>query len=514
MSKRRLIFHNDSRHYYMYCYDPPLTMEQAWAPIDEIAGTGVDTFVYGSGAGPTMLHHTEVGEIWGTRMETFSQAKPSVLWGLSSWRAYENVKSLMDRGLDPMNVLIDRAHEKGLDFFASLRLTHSADPTASDNAHNWQFKIDHPEWCIQGRGKYNFNWIHPEVRAERLAIINETVNRYDIEGFEVDMVFQPYYFEEDEAEQNRGILTEFMREARRTVDEAAKKRGRPIALGARILPTEPGNRAQGIDAPTWIKEGLLDFVVPNFYIDHQVDSDFPFEWLVELSKGTSCEVYPCLQCRTWMGRRDARTRRRWEYDNQIRLPREHPASVENFRAGAAAYWSKGADAIYLPWFHWPPGAEDQQVLTEIQDADLLRDKPKHYVARRHHEGAAAHGYSAALPIKLSADAEAPEQTVPLFVADDPDRGEALLALQLVGSTTYDTIEVSLNGTVLPSETSTWKEYGGYRYASLEYPLTRGSWRKGRNEVGVALRSRPSDLNALVLVESVELFVTYPEQRAA
>ena len=174
----------------MYCYDPPMRLEDAWAPVDEIAGTGVDTFVYGSGDGPTFLHNTQVGEIWGTRLDNFSQAdQPSVLWGLASWRAYENMKSLMDRGLDPMNVLIDRAHDKGLDFFASLRLTHSSDPKQLAHHNNWQFRIDHPEWCIRGEGKYNFNWIHPEVPAERLAIIEETVNRFTVAGAKINERF-------------------------------------------------------------------------------------------------------------------------------------------------------------------------------------------------------------------------------------------------------------------------------------------------------------------------------------
>ena len=63
MSNRRLIFYNDARHYHIYCYDPPLTLEEAQAPIDEIAGTGVDTFAYGFGVGPTMFYNTHVGEI-------------------------------------------------------------------------------------------------------------------------------------------------------------------------------------------------------------------------------------------------------------------------------------------------------------------------------------------------------------------------------------------------------------------------------------------------------------------
>ena len=203
MGKRRLLFYNDARHTYMYCYDPPMRLEDARAPIDEVAGTGVDTFVYGFGAGPTMFHDTQVGETWGQRMDT----QPN----LHSWRAYENVKSLIDRGLDPLNVLIDRAHEKDLEFFASLRTSHNISPEEVENEFNWQFRVDHPEWCLKGSGRYCFNWVYPEVRSERFALIEETVNRYDIDGFEVDWVFRPDYFEDGEIEQNTPVLTQYMR---------------------------------------------------------------------------------------------------------------------------------------------------------------------------------------------------------------------------------------------------------------------------------------------------------------
>ena len=71
------------------------------------------------------------------------------------------------------------------------------------------------------------------MRAERFALIEETVNEYDVDGFEIDWTFWPHYFEDNEAEEKAHILTEYMSEVRRTVDAASAKRGRPIALGAR-----------------------------------------------------------------------------------------------------------------------------------------------------------------------------------------------------------------------------------------------------------------------------------------
>ena len=276
--KRRLLYYNDSRHTYMYSYDPPMTLEEAWSPVDEVAGTAVDTFVYGSGAGPAVMHDSKVGEVWGRRFEKFDSA-----W---SWRAYENVKSLIAAGHDPLNILIDRAHDKGMDFFASLRLNHPMDPADVENPFNWQFRMDHPEWCLTGSGRHSFNWVYPEVRAERFAYIEEYLTQYDIDGLELEFTFCPYYFEDDEGEQNAHIMTEYLRDVRRLADETASSRGRPIEIGAKVLPTRAGNLAQGLDVAAWVQDGLLDFVVPTIYQDHQVDPNFPFEWLVDLADGT------------------------------------------------------------------------------------------------------------------------------------------------------------------------------------------------------------------------------------
>ena len=135
MSERRLIFYSDGRHTHIYAYDPPLRVEDAVAPIDDVAGSGVDTFVYGFGSGPTMYHNTKVGETWAEHLveagPSMSAIKPAWatfleadVWNtLPFWRAYQNLKSLRERGLDIMELLIDRAHEKGMEFWEAFART-------------------------------------------------------------------------------------------------------------------------------------------------------------------------------------------------------------------------------------------------------------------------------------------------------------------------------------------------------------------------------------------------------
>src|SRR5262245_2432963 len=89
---RRTMYFNDARHFYLYCYEPPMQLEDAWKPIDEVAGTSVNTFIFGVESGG-LFSNTKVGLRWGADQRPFTSAH--------QWRAWYNMQSLIDRGLDP-----------------------------------------------------------------------------------------------------------------------------------------------------------------------------------------------------------------------------------------------------------------------------------------------------------------------------------------------------------------------------------------------------------------------------
>ena len=101
MRRQRTIYFNDARHYYLFVFEPPMRMEDAWRPIDEVAGTAVDTFIYGVSRGDGLFYPSNKGLRFGSGLDSFEMA--------AYWRVWENMQSL-----------IDRAHQKGMDFFASL----------------------------------------------------------------------------------------------------------------------------------------------------------------------------------------------------------------------------------------------------------------------------------------------------------------------------------------------------------------------------------------------------------
>ncbi|MDP7634221.1 MAG: hypothetical protein QF402_14850, partial [Candidatus Latescibacteria bacterium] len=123
MKRARSIYFNDARHYYLFVHEPPMRLEDAWGPVDEVAGTGVDTFVYGVSRDDGLFYPSRVGKRFGEGEDLIQAAY---------WRVWHNMQSLIDGGLDPLTVLIDRAHEKGMEFIASQRM--GAFPGAGEKA--------------------------------------------------------------------------------------------------------------------------------------------------------------------------------------------------------------------------------------------------------------------------------------------------------------------------------------------------------------------------------------------
>ena len=299
-------------------------------------------------------------------------------------------------------------------------------------------------------------------------------------------------------------MSDYLRDVRRLADETAAERGRPIEIGAKVLPTRAGNLAQGLDVAAWIQDGLLDFVVPTIYQDHQVDPNFPFEWLVDLADGTGCHVYPTLQ-RAVRGLDIADNRMA---PNSLELH----ASIEHLRAGAASFWDRGTDGIYMLFLKWPHGPEQRTIFTEAHDPDLMRRKPKRYVARRHDDESAKFGYESEL--KATLEEGAGPQTVRLYLADDPQDTAATLRLRLIWSTTLDKLSMRVNGQPLSLDAAKRTELDAYLAAWLEIALPPDTLAHGWNEISLALDTRPAGLGAPIVWESAEIAIEHPTPRAS
>ena len=486
MRKQRTIYFNDARHYYLFVFEPPMTMEDAWLPIDEVAGTSVDTFVYGVERSDGLFYPSKVGTMFGDDRNPLTEAY--------EWRTWKNMKSLMDRGLDPLTVLIDRAHEKKIDFIASLRMGGYAGLKDEHRVPVPEKFASDPNMAGTSLLFKGADHGHQEVRDYNFAVAKELIEDYATDGIELDFIFSTFYFKYEEARDNLPIMTDLVKR----ISEMARKAGK--ILGGRVLPTEEMCLNAGLDVRTWLNDGLVDYVAPITYHPFYLDGDMPIEWLIEAAHEADTSVYGFLHPY-------------YDVEDDRRFHDSTHATPEMVRAAAANNFVKGVDGQYAWFLKWPLGDVERGILTEIGDAEQVAKGKKHYFLRRRFEPMAGIGYDGVLPVPMSIGDEV---SLPFYVSDDFEKNaerisQVLLKVNVDNMVDDDNVDFLLNGESLANEQRTRslaKHVAPYQSMWLDFHLENVRPRKGRNELTVRFNGRPEDLQGQIIIDDLEVVVEY------
>lgn len=280
-----LILNEDNSHFFVSRTPEEMTLEGLQAFIDQYAQTKVTHLFLCPNAMKASYRSNVWDAIWdmapNQRVKEDESADGARRW-------IKNAKLLYERGLDPYTIWIERCRHHGISPWLSMRMNdvHGVDdPTSYLHSRFW---IDHPEyWRVPGGTRWidrAFNYAIPEVREHHLKFIKELLERYDPDGLELDWMRFGYHFPPGKEEAGCLILTEFMREVRDLTLHWSKQRGHPIQLGARVPTLPESAKGLGMDAITWVREGLVDMLVPTpFWAT--ADFDIPLEaWRIEIKK--------------------------------------------------------------------------------------------------------------------------------------------------------------------------------------------------------------------------------------
>ena len=346
MKKPRIYFHNDGRHPLIYMHEPPMQKEEYEAAVDELLGTPVDALVFSLGEGRTMLHDTKAGELWGHNVEKW----PHLIWR----RAHQNARMMIDAGHDPLRVDADRARSENIRFYPSLNVQWPAvkrgEGTVWVRVSDFRWNNKHLEIGAEGDvdpGYPGFGCLdfrHREARDERFAIVEETVRRYPVDGFELSLNGFPYFFAPHRIDDGRPILTEWVRR----VSETVRGSGSDRELLVKVPTNLAGGYSLGLDVEEWIRQGLVDVLVVQDrpgVVNQMAD----FRPLVKAARGTGTRVVAAIHSVVNTDRLDVET-------------------IEMLRATACNYWAQGVDGMYLDrgWFlDWPYEAPFYQKLREL-----------------------------------------------------------------------------------------------------------------------------------------------------
>ena len=245
-----------------------------------------------------MLHDTQAGELWGDNVE--NNTHPAVQdagWDhIIFRRAHQNAKHMISQGLDPLGVVVDRAHQRGLRLYPCLLVQTPPDPGV--RCSTWH--LTHAqEYGIAAKGRLPtgyperaglcFDWAREEVRAERFALVEEVVTNYDVDGFELQLNYVPYYFHPAEIAAGRDIMTEWIR----AVHDLLKKAMPSAELIVRLPHSLEFCEAQGLDVRRWCKEELVDAIIAECPDGNRCDPCADFRPFVAVAAGArrSCRAF-------------------------------------------------------------------------------------------------------------------------------------------------------------------------------------------------------------------------------
>ena len=174
------------------------------------------------------------------------------------------------------------------------------------------------------------DYAHPEIRERIFGMIEESLARYDPYGIELDFQRELRLFRYGMEYDGIEILNGFIREIDTLTHRFEKKYGHEIKFAVRVAPDIQTNFDFGLDVMQWVREGIVDMVIPAGRWSSN-DNDMPIKLWHNLLKPYNVTLAPCIEMRL----------------------APYPAAqmvwpnIETFAAFAASAYAQGADKIYI-----------------------------------------------------------------------------------------------------------------------------------------------------------------------
>jgi hypothetical protein len=328
--------------------------------VDDLADAGVDTFI-----------QEAYTQGWTTywRCERFEyDQRPQ----------HRCLLPLLDAGIQPLAVLIDQSHKRGMKFMAGLRINDDhghvsaeqgvgAGSTFLTNNSQWKIKDLPPGDAYKLSTFIDFTF--SEVRDYLISVAEELVKSFDLDGLE--LCFRDrIYFPAGKSRERESLMTDMVKKIHEMLYKESQVKGVELNLGARVCQTIDECHNMGLDVPTWISKGYLDYVSPSDQMNTDINAPYDEFTAITHAQDKPCYLYPAIL--PWMSNRSER-----------RLNRK-PLTIEQQRAVAQNYYGAGADGVSI-YNHfvsndWAPFYPMQlSDLDELRDPTRVAKNRKHYV---------------------------------------------------------------------------------------------------------------------------------------
>lgn len=324
----------------------------AWA--DQFVDTNVGTIMLNTQSGRANYsgYTTEAywegidrnGEYWATDLNGLRQ------------KHYQG----MLNGIEFTEERINLLRERGISPWVSIRMNDIHDMSDTDNPLHATFSKQHQSMVVGTDGPAGddakcLNYLNPEIRNWYFATIRENIERYDMDGLELDFMRESYalYDDADRAALTE-VYTQLIKDVRKILDQYELIRGHEIYLSVRVPAAVHVAVDYGLDVEEWSRLGLVDLVCVTARWATS-DTDMEIEKWIDLLK-------------TQAGNDDIIVSAGIESiyrSNYGQGPAQY-TGIETTRGMAHSYLSRGADCIYL-YNHMYEGPGSNHMYNQFRD---------------------------------------------------------------------------------------------------------------------------------------------------
>ena len=436
----RVLFSNDTTNI-LTCTSPyhaagePFRREMLTATVDEVAGTGVD------------VHLLQPGFSWvpwyNSRFYTREEHRQWFAQRFPGKSSYE-LNDYWVNGGDLVGEFAAHCRKKKQPCFISMRLNHNPFPGREEQTSS-RFYDEHPEFRIGDEPfRCYLDWSFEAVREHRFTQIREICEQYEIDGFELDFMRYPLYFEPERtgSAQRRRIMNDFVARVRALLDRTAAQ-GQRRRLCVRVPGELAAHDILGIDLPAMVAAGV-DMINLSCYYFTQQQNDLAAICEMLPSAAVYNEITYCSSRNTVAsGVPDSSV----PTDSQLhtaavrRLTNEHQIYTTAhlaYRRGAAGV-SFFNFVYYRSYNQEPPF----HVFAKLHDPKWLAEQPQWYFVDDHGFSYPKSDYRGMLPLEF---ASGTTHELALDLAPTPRLKRGLLRLMMREDASACDWSVSMNGT--------------------------------------------------------------------
>lgn len=302
------IFNQDSTDFFYSRTPAEMSAKSVHDYIDRLARAGVGTFVSCGNA----MKANFATKVWEPEWSGYDPQGPDdqpVLKHLpaasiaGTRNRLDAVKRLADQGVDFHTEALARCRHHGMGAWMTIRMNdvHGCmDPDSPLLSAFFKEQRAAGKLRAMHRDRYwmdrALDWELPEVQEHYFKFICEVLNRYDLDGIELDWMRFVVHFRPGRELEGGKVLTAWMQRVRAECDRAAERCGHPVKLGARV-PTRPESaRRIGLDGVAWARAGLIDLLVAApFWAT--ADFDVPVAEWKRLLEGTKVHFSVSVEVR-------------------------------------------------------------------------------------------------------------------------------------------------------------------------------------------------------------------------